>query len=665
LAAFLLGKGWKWESLSKNGREAVTAWLQERGLISRKSGKKKPGADYQITETYQYHDTQGRPNLRKHRWEAEGKEKFFTWEHLEGDKWAEGRGGFQPAMYRSHEIRDAPCVQIHEGEGKVNRAFELGFSATCVVDGANSWRREYAPLFAGKHVELFPDNDETGRTCSHIIAADIFKHVASVKIVYIPGLPEKGDIVDWLASGGTREQLEKIIAETPEWKPETGAEILDSVFGFIRRFVFLTETQSRVCALWVAHAHAINAASFTPYLHVRSTEKQEGKSRLCRVLKMLTPNAYKTDNISPAALIYMIDEKPGTLILDELDAKFRGDKDAAEILRGIIDSGFELDGTYTRCVGEGRNISVRHFRTFCPKVLSGIGRLPGTVEDRSIPIKMKRAKKGTVPKLRQRGKQAQRIETEAASIKARLGAWCAHRIAVLQDAEPAIPEALSDRQSDACEQLFAIADAAGGHWPQAARKAVVELCAHAQVDDGSIGATLLADVKGIFCPHDDDGNPMPELEHVASAGLVEALAKIEGRPWAEWGKAQKPITQNQLAKLLYGYSDSKDRPIAPRNIRFGTRVLRGYEREQFTEAWARYLPPETLVNGSPSPESGCYTATSRINTGENGDSQDATAERCSTSENAVSANKDAPCSDVADQNEGEGSKEKVEVEWEA
>jgi hypothetical protein len=568
-------------------------------------------------------------------------------------------------MYRSHEIKDVPYVQIHEGERKVNRAFELGFPATCVPDGSGSWDSKSAPTFAGKHIHLFPDNDDTGRVCAQRIAADILQCAKSVKVICLPGLKEKGDIVDWLASGGTREQLEEIIAETPEWKPETGAEILDAAFGFIRRFVFLTETQARVCALWVAHAHAIDAASFTAYLHVRSTEKQEGKSRLCRVFKMLTPNAYKTDNISPAALIYMIDEKPGTLILDELDAKFRGDKDAAEILRGIIDSGFELDGTYTRCVGEGRNITVRHFRTFCPKVLSGIGRLPGTVEDRSIPIKMKRAKKGTVPKLRQRGKQAQRIETEAASIKARLGAWCAARIAALQDAEPHIPEALSDRQSDACEPMLAIADAAGGDWTEAARKAIVELCAHAQADDGSIGATLLADLKGIFCPHDDDGNPMPELEQVASAELVEALAKIQGRPWAEWGKVQKPITQNQLAQLLSGYSDSKDRPIAPRNIRFGTKVLRGYQREQFSDAWARYLSPETLVNASSPPQSRCYSATTRVNTGENGEFQGATGERCSTSENGVSSNRDAPCSSVADQNKGRGSKGKVEVEWEA
>jgi hypothetical protein len=216
LAAFL-GK------LGADDKPAVTAWLRERGLLTGTSPKARHGADYKIVETYHYHDVQGRPLLRKHRLEAEGKEKTFEWEHLEKGEWVKGRGGLQPALYRSNEIKDAVYVQIHEGEPKVNKAFELGFLATCIPDGAKSWRHEHANAFTRKHVSIFPDNDDTGRTCAHTIAADIFGCAMSVRIVNLPGLKEKGDIVDWLRNGGTREQLEKIIAETPEWKPETGA----------------------------------------------------------------------------------------------------------------------------------------------------------------------------------------------------------------------------------------------------------------------------------------------------------------------------------------------------------------------------------------------------------------------------------------------------------
>jgi hypothetical protein len=175
----------------------------------------------------------------------------------------------------------------------------------------------------------------------------------------------------------------------------------------------------------------------------------------------------------------------------------------------------------------------------------------------------------------------------------------------------------------------------------------------------------LADIRRVFYPIDDDGDPLPVLEKITSIDLVKVLGEMEDRPWSEWGKSQKPISQPQVARLLSRYD------IGPRNLRFPDgRVLRGYERGFFTEAWALYLP--TDGSSSPStPDSKCYSATTCVNTGENGDFQSATPEPCSASENAVSANKDASCSGVADQNRGEGRKQakgqtqKVEVEWEA
>ena len=75
LAAFIAG-------CEPGDKERVNAWLRERGLISHKTGKEKRRRDYHVVETYDYRDIEGRPNLRKHRLEAEGKEKIFTWEHL-------------------------------------------------------------------------------------------------------------------------------------------------------------------------------------------------------------------------------------------------------------------------------------------------------------------------------------------------------------------------------------------------------------------------------------------------------------------------------------------------------------------------------------------------------------------------------------------------------
>jgi hypothetical protein len=74
---------------------------------------------------------------------------------------------------------------------------------------------------------------------------------------------------------------------------------------------------------------------------------------------------------------------------------------------------------------------------------------------------------------------------------------------------------------------------------------------------------------------------------LSSEEICEALITIEGRPWAEFGKARKPISKNQLARLL------NDFHVKPDNIRIGTRVPKGYLREQFEGVWQRYLTPQT------------------------------------------------------------------------
>jgi hypothetical protein len=118
--------------------------------------------------------------------------------------------------------------------------------------------------------------------------------------------------------------------------------------------------------------------------------------------------------------------------------------------------------------------------------------------------------------------------------------------------------------------------------------ALVELCAKAQAQDDSIGVKLLSGVRAIFFPHSDDGEALPGIERIASCDLAKALGELEGQPWAEWGKAEKPITQGQLARLLARYE------VAPRTVRLpGGRRLKGYEREQFSEPWELYLPPDS------------------------------------------------------------------------
>lgn len=427
--------------------------------------------------------------------------------------------------------------------------------------------------------------------------------------------PKVKDLAEAIERGVPASALLALFKETPEWKPSRGAEVLDSVLRFVRRFVSLTEAQGRTITLWTAHTHAFEAADCTPYLAVNSAEKQSGKTRLLEVLRFLVFNAWFTGRVSAAVLTRKIDAVCPTLLLDESDAAFGSEKEYAEVLRGILNTGYRRGGVASCCVGQGANISYKDFSTFCPKVIAGIGKLPDTVADRSIPIRLKRARRGEVEKFRER-----EVESQAGEIKAEVAAWCAVNLEKLRVARPDILPELSDRQADCCEPLLAIADLAVGDWPEKTRAALVALCTEGQADDQSIGARLLADIRQIF-----EGTG---VDRIGSAELVESLAAIETSPWAEWCHG-KPITPPRLARLLNPFG------IAPDSVRFGSGTRKGYQLEDFVDAFDLYLSPQKRNNG-----------TKPINTGENEVFEGGTATAGSVAEDTLNPNKDAVSSVV-------------------
>jgi hypothetical protein len=344
-----------------------------------------------------------------------------------------------------------------------------------------------------------------------------------------------------------------------------GAELLESICAFIQRFMLLSRPQLVVIALWVAHTYLLVAADSTPYLAISSPEKRSGKTRLLEILAILVLNPWLTGAVTAAVLYRKIDADAPTLLLDESDAAFNGIKEYAEALRGILDTGHRRGGVVTCCVGQGAEITFKDFSSFSPKAIAGIGKLPDTVTDRAIPIRLKRKTRADkVERFRRRN-----VEPEAASLREKLAAWCTANIERLRDCPPDLPEALTDRQQDGAEPLLAIADLAAVEWPETARNALVTLCAEPQAADDSIGVRLLNNIYEIF--HSNG------VARMISVELAAALAQIETSPWGDW-KRGKPITPFQLASLLRPFD------IAPHNIRFPQGVHKGYETADFDEA---------------------------------------------------------------------------------
>jgi putative DNA primase/helicase len=159
-----------------------------------------------------------------------------------------------------------------------------------------------------------------------------------------------------------------------------------------------------------------------------------------------------------------------------------------------------------------------------------------------------------------------------------LARWRAKAGSVGRQALPELPEALNDRAQDNWELMLAIADEAGGAWPQKARQAALALSG-VETEPSSLGEELLRDIWHVFAERAGD--------RIASADLVAALVEMTDRPWGEV-RHGKPITQAWLARRLTPFG------ARPKDIRISGKVPKGYERTSFEDALKRYLPPDTL-----------------------------------------------------------------------
>jgi Protein of unknown function (DUF3631) len=208
-----------------------------------------------------------------------------------------------------------------------------------------------------------------------------------------------------------------------------------------------------------------------------------------------------------------------------------------EDLRGILNDGYRPGGKVLRAVPSGDDFEPRFFSVWGAKAIAGIGRLPRTIEDRSITISMKRKTKSeTVGRLRWRT-----IRDALLPLRQRITRWVKDNATTLHAADPNVPEELNDRTAEVCEILFAIADAVGGRWPEHARKVATALSGAGDTYDGLKGIQLLADLRQLFEERNTDW--------LSSEEIVNALVEMEDRPWAEYRKGQ-PITKNSIAKLL-------------------------------------------------------------------------------------------------------------------
>ncbi len=347
----------------------------------------------------------------------------------------------------------------------------------------------------------------------------------------------------------------------PSDDPVNGASLLNAIVTAIQTYIVLPEHAARSCAVWTLYTFLAEHFLVSPRLCISSPVMGCGKSTLTDIISRLVLRPLKASNATAAAILRVVEMHKPCLLIDEGDTFV----ELSEELRGILNSGHRHDGAVLRVVGE--DLEPRLFATFSPCSVALIGELPPTLADRSIPVGLKRRRPADgevrsfsldeVGHLDQLARQSAR--------------WAQDHAVEIAAAKPPMPDGIINRARDNWRVLKAIATVVGGDWPGYIDAAALAAQARTGEENSQL-EQLLSDIRDVAF---SDGE-MP------SADLVQRLIELEGRPWGEMDGG-KPLTQNRLARIL------KPVGIGPDNVGPKTARVRGYKRDQFEEAFERYL----------------------------------------------------------------------------
>jgi len=367
--------------------------------------------------------------------------------------------------------------------------------------------------------------------------------------------------------------------------PNLGS-LLDRVHRYCARFIAYPVPQAAIAhVLWVAHAHAMDAWESTPRLAFLSPEPGSGKTRALEITGNLVPRPVEAVNVSPAYLFRKVADEKGrpTILFDEIDTVFGPKANNNEELRGLLNAGHRQGAVAGRCVVRGKLIETEEIPAYCAVALAGLDDLPDTVRSRSILIRMRRRapNEQVEPyRLRMHAPAGQQLRDE-------LAAWAIDAETDLSLARPDMPDGIVDRDADVWEPLLAIADMAGGVWPELARVSAVTLVTLAKAGTPSLGIRLLSDLRTVF----------GETESMATTSIIEALVAMDESPWGDLNG--KPLDPRGLARRLKKF-DIEPKTIRLSNISgYTTKTAKGYARSDMHDVWVRYLKPNSILGSSP------------------------------------------------------------------
>jgi chemotaxis protein histidine kinase CheA len=366
------------------------------------------------------------------------------------------------------------------------------------------------------------------------------------------------------------------IEKTEPWpEPVNTATLLQECSDKICRYVVLQDHQQTAAVLWAAHAWLYDHGlpTHSPLLVPTSAEPDSGKTTLIAAIGRTVPRYSLNIEMTGPSLYRFVDVVKPTLVIDEADDLFVRKSD----LKHIINAGWTKGARIPRQVNTHGASVTAYFDPFTPKAIALLGRnLPATTRTRSIELRM-------LPKrVDEKVEDFQHVDdSEFAVLRRKFARWATDNAVALKQAKPAVPTGLNNRSAMNWSLLLAIAELAGGDWPEQARAAAERLTRRARLP--SDGVKLLGAIRTMFAES--------AKKVLASRAIVAELIKDPTDIWVAYNHGGA-VTQRQVAHLLSTHD------IAPVTVHPSGRSSdspKGYKFEQFADLFARYLPNDPHI----------------------------------------------------------------------
>jgi Protein of unknown function (DUF3631) len=626
----------------------ISEWLSSRGYIAVTQPK--------IVVEYSYTDAGGKLLYQVVRLEP----KDFRQRKPDGaGGWTWSVKGVRQVPYRLPALVEAiklgQPVLVVEGEKDTDNLHALGVVATCNAGGAGKWPKALNEHFRGADVVLVPDNDKAGYDHINVVAKALTGIALRVRVLMLPELPDKGDVSDWLAAGGTADNLQALTETALDWinsETQQAADqetdrILNELAGLsdfayeqrsteeahnlhVRGPALDNEVQRRRTEIrgsaplrgdWVVAPweEAVDGAALLTGLigrirrHVVCTAEQALTAALWTLQAWAHADAA---TYSPILLITSAEPNSGKTTLINVITFLvpRGLPCVGISEAGLFRSIGKWDPTIIVDEADTALVENEPLRAI---LNSGWVRGQGTVRcigDSKDPTyfhtfcpKLLGMKGRSLPdttmsrcivvemrrkKSEERAEHFKHIDDDGLSeLRRKCFRWAMDNGETLKAAESEMPSNFDNRLGDNWRLMFSIADLIGGEWQEKARQAAVIVSKVIDSDDLSLGTQLLEDIRLIFSIREDYSTGAP-VKYMTSEDLATTLNSMIERPWSEWRGGK--FTPRALAKMLRVFN------IYSGSIRTGAATQKGYQLAHFRDAFERYLGggPEDHVDAN-------------------------------------------------------------------